>query len=120
MASTVWKGHLSFGLVSIPVRLVRAARAERVKLRQLYRPDAAATPFPVARDSSKPAATDALQESSPPIAPVHRTYQVAKDDGAPIGSGNLVKGYEYTKGEYVVLEDEEIRAIMPKTSTEMQ
>ena len=35
MASTVWKGHLTFGLVSIPVRLVRAARAEQVNSRQL-------------------------------------------------------------------------------------
>ena len=38
MAATVWKGYLTFGLVSVPVRLYRAARAERVKLRQLYRP----------------------------------------------------------------------------------
>ena len=37
MAATVWKGHLSFGLVSIPVRLYRAARAEKVSFRQLHR-----------------------------------------------------------------------------------
>jgi len=36
MAATVWKGHLSFGLVSIPVRLYRAARAEKVSFRQLH------------------------------------------------------------------------------------
>jgi len=37
MAVTVWKGHLTFGLVSIPVRLVRAARHETVGFHQLYR-----------------------------------------------------------------------------------
>ncbi len=35
MASTVWKGHLGFGLVNIPVRLQRAARKERIPLRYL-------------------------------------------------------------------------------------
>jgi DNA end-binding protein Ku len=36
MASTVWKGHLTFGLISIPIKLHRAARAERVSFRQLH------------------------------------------------------------------------------------
>ncbi|MEJ7609497.1 MAG: aldolase/citrate lyase family protein, partial [Bryobacteraceae bacterium] len=35
MATTLWKGHLTFGLVSIPVKLYRAARAEKVSFRQL-------------------------------------------------------------------------------------
>lgn len=37
VASTVWRGYISFGLISIPVRLFRAARAERISLRRLYR-----------------------------------------------------------------------------------
>ena len=36
MATPVWKGHLSFGLVSIPVKLCRAARAEKVSFRQVH------------------------------------------------------------------------------------
>src|SRR5947208_10899500 len=36
VASTVWKGFLSFGLVSIPVKLYRAARPEKVSFRQLH------------------------------------------------------------------------------------
>ncbi len=36
MATTIWKGHLSFGLVSIPVKLYRAARAEKVAFRQVH------------------------------------------------------------------------------------
>src|SRR5947208_438157 len=37
MPTTIWKGHLSFGLVTIPVKLYRAARAEKVSFHQLYR-----------------------------------------------------------------------------------
>ncbi len=37
MASTVWRGHLTFGLISIPIRLFRAARAERIPLRRVAR-----------------------------------------------------------------------------------
>lgn len=40
MPVTIWKGHITFGLVSIPVRLRPAACAERVSLRQLYRHNA--------------------------------------------------------------------------------
>ena len=36
MATPVWKGHLSFGLVSIPVKLYRAARADKVEFRQVH------------------------------------------------------------------------------------
>jgi hypothetical protein len=36
MAASVWKGHITFGLITIPVRLLRAARSERVPLRELY------------------------------------------------------------------------------------
>ena len=36
MASTVWKGHLTFGLVSLPVKLYSAARSESVSFNQLH------------------------------------------------------------------------------------
>src|SRR5207302_7719161 len=39
MPSIVWKGHLTFGLVSIPVKLFRAARRERVRLHYVHRPE---------------------------------------------------------------------------------
>lgn len=35
MAVTIWKGHVTFGLISIPVRLFRAARRERISVHQL-------------------------------------------------------------------------------------
>src|SRR5215469_17613538 len=37
MASTIWKGRLNFGLVSIPIKLVRAARAEKIHMHKLER-----------------------------------------------------------------------------------
>jgi DNA end-binding protein Ku len=37
MASTIWRGFVVFGVISIPVRLFRAARAERVSLRRVRR-----------------------------------------------------------------------------------
>ena len=39
MASTVWKGHLTFGLLSLPVRLYSAARSESVGFNQLHKAD---------------------------------------------------------------------------------
>ena len=39
MASTVWKGHLTFGLVSFPVKLYTAARAESISFNQLHKTD---------------------------------------------------------------------------------
>jgi len=136
MATTVWKGHLTFGLVSVPVRLLRAARAERVSLRQLYRPakpsmvfepppaasepqsDSGARRQPERRD---PEPLPELPAPEPEVAPVRRTYQSADaGEDTPIASSELVKGYEYEKGQYVVVDEQDFRSIAPQTSTEMQ
>ena len=129
MASTVWKGHLTFGLVSIPVRLYRAARAERVSLRQLYRPSGprmVEAPAPVRDPGERGAKVQAEPQAvvDAPVAPVKRVYQAATANGGeraePIPASDLVKGYEVSKGEYVVLEEQELRSVAPKTSTEME
>ena len=44
MPSIVWKGHLTFGLVSIPVKLYRAARRERVRMHYVHQPVVLAEP----------------------------------------------------------------------------
>src|SRR3954454_11739927 len=62
MASTIWRGFITFGLVSVPVRLFRAARAERVSLKRLYRADG-----PV---SSRAHSEDEETEEAPPPRPV--------------------------------------------------
>lgn len=141
MAATVWKGHLTFGLVSMPVRLVRAARAERMKLRQLYRPRTAIpppqeqdlrtpppVPFPrqpeVRLEAAKKTPAKVVSSIQGPteqaqVAPVRRVFEASHTD-TPVAPADLVKGYEYEKGQYVVLEQDELRALAPETSTEIQ
>jgi len=92
MAASIWKGHLTFGLVSFPVRLFTAARSENVSFNQLHK-----------EDSSR-------------IKQV--IYCQAEDK--PIPRSEIVKGYEYEKGKYVVVEDEEIRKVAPKTAKVME
>ena len=126
MAATVWKGYLTFGLVSVPVRLYRAARAERVKLRQLYRPQrteaVSRNVVSIPTANKAPHASPSVPEFNEEVAPVRRVYQAAgsPDESQPVPRSELVKGYEYTKGEYVVLDDQEIRGLAPQTTSEMQ
>ncbi|MFN7922524.1 MAG: Ku protein [Bryobacteraceae bacterium] len=92
MASTTWKGHITFGLVSIPVRMMAAARAETVSFNQLHKKDHS------------------------------RVKQVlfcqAEDQAVP--RSELVKGFEYEKDRYVVIDDEDIKKITPKTAKVME
>jgi DNA end-binding protein Ku len=56
------------------------------------------------------------------VAPVRRTYQPANSvaEHEPIEPSDLVKGYEYAKDQYVVLDEEDLRKLAPATDTEMQ
>jgi DNA end-binding protein Ku len=92
MASTVWKGHLTFGLVSLPVKLYSAARSETVGFNQLHK-----------HDNSR----------------VKQVLYCAAED-KPIQRSEIVKGYEYEKDKYVVIEDEEIKKVAPKTAKTME
>ena len=92
MASTVWKGHLTFSLVSFPVKLYTAARSETVSFNQLHKADGSRIKM--------------------------ITYCQAEDK--PIPRSEIVKGYEYEKDKYVVVEDEEIKKVAPKTAKLME
>jgi DNA end-binding protein Ku len=92
MATSVWKGHLTFGLVSLPVKLFTAARSETLSFNQLHK-----------HDNSR-------------IKQV--IYCQAEDK--PIPRDEIVKGYEYEKGKYVVVQDEEIKKVAPKTAKVME
>ena len=92
MASSVWKGHLTFGLVSFPVRLFSAARGETVSFHLLHKPD-----------------HSRIKQI---------TYCQAEDK--PVPRTDLVKGYEYEKDHYVIIEDEEIKKVAPKTAKVME
>jgi DNA end-binding protein Ku len=92
MASSVWKGHLTFGLVSFPVRLFSAARSETVSFNLLHKEDHS------------------------------RIKQVTfcQTEDKPVPRADLVKGYEYEKGRYVVIDEEEIKAVAPRTAKVME
>src|SRR6201993_414997 len=92
MASSVWKGHLTFGLVSFPIRLFSAARSETISFNLLHK-----------EDHSR-------------IKQV--TYCQAEDK--PVPRTDLVKGYEYEKDHYVVIDDEDIKKVAPKTAKVME
>src|ERR1700704_3212747 len=92
MAASVWKGHLTFGLVTIPVRLFSAARSETISFNMLHK-----------EDHSR-------------IKQV--TYCQLEDK--PIARTDTVKGYEYEKDHYVVIEDEDIKKVAPKTAKVME
>src|SRR6187401_574226 len=81
MARSMWKGAIAFGLVNIPVELYSATRDHRPKFRLLH-----------AKDES----------------PVHYE-RVCQSEGKPVGWEDLVKGYEYEKGQFVVLTKEDLK-----------
>jgi len=110
MATTVWKGNLTFGLVTFPARLFRAARKERIPLRRLRRTDPA--PFP---HSALPA-----PRSEEPAPEQEEEEQYVPATQSAVAPEQIVKGYEYEKGRFLVVEKQEIAEIAPKTTTSME
>jgi DNA end-binding protein Ku len=92
MATTVWKGQLAFGLVSFPVKLFTAARSESLSFNQLHKTDNSRIKQVV--------------------------YCQAEDK--PVPRSELVKGYEYEKDRYVVIDDEDIKKVAPSTARVME
>jgi DNA end-binding protein Ku len=123
MASTVWRGYLTFGLLSIPVRLFRAARAERVGLRRLYRresvEDAASQKSESAASRSEPGEITGTVRQEPSLLPVQQV-SVRKETDDVLPEQSVVKGYEFEKGRFVVVEAEELKNLAPKTSSSME
>ncbi|MGI9114210.1 MAG: Ku protein [Chthoniobacterales bacterium] len=79
----IWKGSISFGLVNIPIALYPATRKEEMKFRPLRGTD---------------------------LSPVNYK-RVAEKDGKEVPWDQIVKGYEYEKGKYVVLKDEDFQRV---------
>ena len=92
MASSVWKGHLTFGLVSFPVRLFSAARGETISFNLLHAPDHS------------------------------RIKQViyCQAEDKPVPRSELVKGYEYEKDHYVEIDEDDIKKVAPRTAKVME
>jgi DNA end-binding protein Ku len=86
----LWKGAISFGLVNIPVSLFPATRREELKFRLLRRSD---------------------------LSPVNYK-RIAEADSKEVPWDQIVKGYEYEKGKFVVIRDEDFaRVDMEATQT---
>ena len=92
MATSVWKGTLSFGLLAIPVKLYTAARSHRMNLHQLH--------------------TVCHTRLKQPLFCPQCKRQVERSE--------VVRGYEYEKGQYVIVSEEDIKKITPRSSTVME
>ena len=79
----IWKGSISFGLVNIPIALYPATRREELKFRLLREKD---------------------------LSPVNYK-RVAEKDGKEVPWDEIVKGYEYEKGKFIVLKDEDFQRV---------
>src|SRR5262245_3342585 len=90
MARSMWKGSLAFGLVNIPIELYSATRDHRPRFRLLH-----------AKDES----------------PV-KYERVCQSEGKPVAWEDLVKGYEYQKGHFVVVTRDDFKtAALEKSKT---
>jgi DNA end-binding protein Ku len=79
----IWKGSISFGLVYIPVAVYPATREEKLSFRQLRSTD---------------------------LSPI-RYKKVAEADAKEVAADQIVKGFEYERGRYVVLKDEDFEKV---------
>lgn len=92
MPASVWSGHLTFGLISMPVRLFSGARSSGISFHMLHRPDK-------------------VRVKQQYICPVENVV---------VDRSDIVKGYEFRKDEYVVIEPDEIKKIEPQTAKTME
>jgi DNA end-binding protein Ku len=79
----IWKGSISFGLVYIPIAVYPATREEKLSFRQLR-------------------ATD--------LSPI-KYKKVAEADSKEVSADQIVKGFEYERGQYVVLKEEDFEKV---------
>ncbi|GEB31015.1 MULTISPECIES: Ku protein [Brevibacillus] len=84
---TVWKGSISFGLVNIPVRMFTATEERDIRFRQLHK------------------------ECNTPI----KYTKMCPHCQREVDASEIVRGYEYEKGHFVMINDEDLEAITPET-----
>src|SRR5262245_59466181 len=122
MAVSIWRGRITFGLVSIPVRLVKAARRERTRFRRVQRVRSEESPIdfgadtpelpvqpskvlrypPMEEDASSPNDSPALPTADETVARV-RNAPISGLTEAPVQRAQILKEYEVANDEYVVL-----------------
>ena len=85
MAQAIWSGAINFGLVTIPVKLFTAVRTDDLSFNMLHGKDEGRIKY----------------------------ERVCSVDGQPVPWDEIVKGYEYEKGQYVVLTDDDFKKVNP-------
>jgi DNA end-binding protein Ku len=88
MPSAIWSGTIGFGLVSVPVKVLSATKSRDVRFNQLEEGTGARI----------------------------RYRKVSDATGEEVSNESIVKGYEISSGQYVVLGDEDLKALAPKAS----
>jgi DNA end-binding protein Ku len=88
MAHAIWSGSINFGLVTIPVKLFTAVRASELSFNMLH-----------AKDEGR-----------------IKYERLCSIENKPVPWDEIVKGYEYEKGEYVILTDEDFKKVNPEAT----
>src|SRR5580698_4445768 len=88
MAHAIWSGAINFGLVTIPVKLFTAVKTDDLSFNMLH-----------AKDEGR-----------------IKYERICSVDGKPVPWHEIVKGYEYEKGQYVMLNDEDFAAVNPEAT----
>lgn len=127
--SAVWSGHLHFGLVAMPVRLLVAARPKTTRFKRLHRkpinrflPE---TLLPSSRDDYSDVRDESRRTSEAYLsgsgegtyeyAPVRQVLQ-SEETGEEVRRDELFKGYEYAPNEFAAIDPEEIKSADVETS----
>jgi DNA end-binding protein Ku len=88
MAHAIWSGSINFGLVTIPVKVFTAVKSDDLSFNMLH-----------AKDEGR-----------------IKYERVCSVDGKPVPWDEIVKGYEYEKGQYVILTDEDFKKVNPEAT----
>jgi DNA end-binding protein Ku len=134
MPSAVWSGHLHFGLVVMPVRLLVAARTKTTRFRRLYRKpvtESTLTSFPsfshhledsdsdlsdgVREPQSMPEKMNSRHTAGHQYSTVRQVFQ-SEVTGEEIQPNDMVKGYEIAPNEFAPIDLQEIKAAEIETS----
>jgi DNA end-binding protein Ku len=90
--ASIWKGSLSFGLVNIPVEMRTAVQDDHISFRQLHEDD---------------------------LAPI-KYDRISSSSGEPVPYNEIVKGYEYEKGKFVIITDEDFKTAAVESSKTLE
>ncbi len=88
MAHAIWSGAINFGLVTIPVKLFTAVKTDDLSFNMLHKKDEGRIKY----------------------------ERICSIDEKPVPWDEIVKGYEYEKGQYVILTDEDFKKVNPEAT----